>query len=151
MMFVMESDSSDNETSIKSSNQNNKSQLEEAAESLAFSVHNKIEQKDEQKRSEGPKAMTPSSIEEKIDKKQFLVSQIPKGRILECMITKKNELSNLMFSQFDMTFRDYLVHVASCKKIIANLNSNYRISTDSEEFNYSKNKIIGKVRSCDGK
>lgn len=56
-----------------------------------------------------------------------------------------------MFSQFDMTFRNYLTHVASCKKIIANLSANYRISLDDQDFNYTRNKIIGKVRSCEGK
>ena len=34
---------------------------------------------------------------------------------------------------------------------MGNLTSNYRISSDSQDFNYSRNKIIGKVRSNEGK
>lgn len=119
-----------------------------------FEVHNKkSETNDDDRQSEETKivSITPECIQQKIDKKEFLISQILRGQILECKITKKNELSNLLFSQFDMTFRNYLTHVSSCKKIMGNLTSNYRISLDNQDFNYSRNKIIGKVRSNEGK
>ena len=99
-----------------------------------FEVHNKkSETNDDDRQSEETKivSITPECIEQKIDKKEFLISQILRGQILECKITKKNELSNLLFSQFDMTFRNYLTHVSSCKKIMGNLTSNYRISLDN--------------------
>ena len=49
--------------------------------------------------------------------------------------------------QFDMYFRNYLVHIASCKKFIGSIGANYRISTTIEDFSYNNNNFVGKIRS----
>lgn len=56
-----------------------------------------------------------------------------------------------MLSQFDMYFRNYLAHTVSCKKFAGSVGSNYRISVDAENFVYSSNKCVGKVRSVEEK
>ena len=60
---------------------------------------------------------------------------------------KKNEILNMMMPQFDMYFRNYLVHIASCKKVIGSIGANYRISTTIEDFSYNNNNFVGKIRS----
>lgn len=47
-----------------------------------------------------------------------------------------------------MIFRNYCsTHVISCKKFIANFRSNYRISSEENDFSYMYNKVLGKVRA----
>jgi hypothetical protein len=53
----------------------------------------------------------------------------------------------MMMPQFDMYFRNYLVHIASCKKVIGSIGANYRISTTIEDFSYNNNNFVGKIRS----
>jgi hypothetical protein len=53
----------------------------------------------------------------------------------------------MMLPQFDMYFRNYLVHIASSKKFIGSIGANYRISTHIDDFNCSTNHFVGKVRS----
>lgn len=53
----------------------------------------------------------------------------------------------MLLPQFDLFFRNYLVHIASCKKFIGSIGANYRISTKMDDFSYVNNQVIGKVRS----
>ena len=53
----------------------------------------------------------------------------------------------MLLPQFDLYFRNYLVHIASCKKFIGSIGANYRISTKMDDFSYLQNNVVGKVRS----
>ena len=56
-----------------------------------------------------------------------------------------------MLSQFDMRFRNYLSFIAGCKKFLANIGANYRLSLDVEDFRNSSRYVVGKIRSYEGK
>ena len=53
----------------------------------------------------------------------------------------------MMLPQYDMYFRNYIVHIASCKKFIGSIGANYRISTTFEDFSSTNNHFVGKIRS----
>eukprot|EP00357_Protocruzia_adherens_P026546 CAMPEP_0115007224 /NCGR_PEP_ID=MMETSP0216-20121206/21034_1 /TAXON_ID=223996 /ORGANISM="Protocruzia adherens, Strain Boccale" /LENGTH=626 /DNA_ID=CAMNT_0002374089 /DNA_START=84 /DNA_END=1964 /DNA_ORIENTATION=+ len=88
------------------------------------------------------------TVPEPQDLKKFMMTTIPKGKMMQCVIYReKKGFGNMIAPKYHVYSSNHMRYLMSAKKQIANKTSNYHLSMDRNDFKRKSDNYLGKLRS----